>query len=88
MSWRGLAVLGCALGMATKEVMVTAPVMMLLYDRAFVAGGFRRAWNDRRGLYLALAATWLVLFACVVAWRWRPRRHESLGLRSLVRDYG
>jgi tetratricopeptide (TPR) repeat protein len=77
-SWRGLAVLCCALGMATKEVMVTAPVMVLLYDRAFVAGSFRRAWNDRRGLYLALAATWLVLFACMA--RGGGNRGGTIGL--------
>ena len=35
--------------------------MVLLYDRTFVAGSFRAAWRDRRGLHLALAATWLFL---------------------------
>ena len=48
----------CLLGMATKEVMATAPVIVLLYDRTFLAGSFREAWRRRYGLYLALAATW------------------------------
>jgi protein O-mannosyl-transferase len=59
--WLWLSVLCCLLGMATKEVMVTAPVMVLLYDRAFVSGSFREAWRLRQRLYLGLAATWLLL---------------------------
>jgi tetratricopeptide (TPR) repeat protein len=34
--WFAGAIAACALGMATKAVMVTAPVMVLLYDWAFV----------------------------------------------------
>ncbi len=59
--WPVLSVMACALGMMTKEGMVTAPVLVLLYDRTFVAGSFRAAWEKRRRLYVALAATWLVL---------------------------
>ncbi|MEN6457848.1 MAG: tetratricopeptide repeat protein [Thermoguttaceae bacterium] len=59
--WCAVAVLACLLGMATKEVMVSAPLVALLYDRTFLAGSFRGAWRRRRGLYLALAATWLPL---------------------------
>ena len=36
-----LSVVFCFLGMATKEVMVSAPVIVFLYDRTFLAGGFR-----------------------------------------------
>lgn len=63
--WPVLTVLACALGMASKEVMVTAPVVVLLFDRTFVAGTFRGAWQQRRSLHLALAATWLLL-ACLM----------------------
>jgi protein O-mannosyl-transferase len=41
--------------------MVSAPIMVLLYDRTFVAGSFRTAWQQRRGLYLGLAGTWILL---------------------------
>src|SRR5262249_17886017 len=34
-SWHVLSVLACASGMASKESMVTAPVIVLLYDRTF-----------------------------------------------------
>ena len=59
--WLLVAVGTCALGMATKEVMVSAPLLVLLYDRTFVAGSWRYAWARRKGFYLGLAATWLLL---------------------------
>jgi len=59
--WLGLSWLACLFGMATKEVMVTAPLMVLLYDRTFVGGTFREAWRRRRWFYTALASTWLPL---------------------------
>ncbi len=59
------AVVACALGMATKEVMVTAPVMVLLYDRIFRSDSFAAALRRRGSLYIALAATWIVLAAQV-----------------------
>jgi len=58
-----LSLTACLLGMATKEVMATAPVMVLLYDRTFVSGSFREAWRVRRKYYLALGGTWLLLAA-------------------------
>jgi len=59
--WQLVAVLACLCGMASKEVMVSAPLMVLLYDRTFVAGTFREAWRLHRRLYCGLAATWLLL---------------------------
>ncbi len=59
--WRVVAVAACLAGMATKEVMVAAPLVVWLYDRTFVAGDFRAAWRGRRGFYAALFATWLPL---------------------------
>jgi tetratricopeptide (TPR) repeat protein len=59
--WHVAAVASCALGMATKEVMVTAPLLVLLYDRVFVAGSYREIGSRRAGFYASLAATWLVL---------------------------
>jgi tetratricopeptide (TPR) repeat protein len=59
--WFGLSVAACALGMATKETMVTAPVIVFLYDRTFISGTFGAAWKGHRRLYLGLAATWLLL---------------------------
>ena len=56
-----LSFICCLLGIATKEVAVTAPILVLCYDRSFVAGTFRAAWKQHRGLHLALFGTWLPL---------------------------
>ena len=64
--WCGLSVTACGLGMACKEVMVSAPVMVLLYDRTFVSGSFRESWRQRRPLYGGLFATWIVLGFLVI----------------------
>jgi tetratricopeptide (TPR) repeat protein len=59
--WKIGAVVSCTLGMASKPVMVTAPVVMLMYDRAFLVTSWREAMRRRRWLYTGLAATWLLL---------------------------
>jgi tetratricopeptide (TPR) repeat protein len=64
--WYVAAVAACLLGMASKEVMVSVPVVILLYDRAFMAGSFREAWRRRKTLYLALACTWVLLAWLIV----------------------
>lgn len=69
--WQALAVLICLLGMASKEVMAAAPLVVLLYDRTFVAGSFRDAWRRRRWMYLGLAATWVLLGVLVATQRQR-----------------
>lgn len=59
--WWAMSVACCGLGMATKEVMVTAPLLVFLYDRFFLAGSFREAWRKRAAWHLSLAAGWLLL---------------------------
>ncbi|MBT3295337.1 MAG: tetratricopeptide repeat protein [Verrucomicrobia bacterium] len=63
--WRGVAILACALGMAVKEVMITAPMAVLLYDYTFVSGSFLKALRKRPGFYAGLFASWIVLFGLV-----------------------
>ena len=65
--WFALTVVTCFVGMATKEVMVSAPLMVLLYDRTFVAGSFQTAWRRRRAFYAGLASTWLLLAAVMLS---------------------
>ncbi|MGH7995999.1 MAG: tetratricopeptide repeat protein [Opitutaceae bacterium] len=64
--WFALSILSCLLGMGTKEVMVSAPLIVLLYDRGLLAGTFREAWRRRARVHLALAATWIPLTALVL----------------------
>jgi len=72
--WPAVSVICCGLGMGTKEVMVTAPAMVLLYDRAFFAGSFGEAFRRRWGLYAGLAATWVVLLVLIHT---APRSHTA-----------
>lgn len=65
--WAAAAVAACLAGMATKEVMVSAPLLLWMFDRAYLAGSFRAAWRARGGLLLALAATWAPLAWFVAA---------------------
>jgi Flp pilus assembly protein TadD len=64
--WQALGVLACAAGMLSKEVMVAAPIVVLLYDRTFVSRSFAASWRDHRRLYLSLALTWVVLLLVVL----------------------
>ncbi|HTS17364.1 MAG TPA: tetratricopeptide repeat protein [Verrucomicrobiae bacterium] len=65
--WYIAAVISCALGMGSKEVMVVAPLIVMVYDRIFLVASFRELWQRRRGLYLGLAGTWLLLAVLVLA---------------------
>jgi protein O-mannosyl-transferase len=59
--WYSLCTVTCAMGMASKEVMASAPLIVLLYDRTFVSGSFRKAWRQHWPLHLLLASTWILL---------------------------
>jgi tetratricopeptide (TPR) repeat protein len=59
--WYAAAVLCCSLGMLSKEVMVAAPLLTLLFDRCLLAGSWREAFRRRWALHLALASSWLLL---------------------------
>ncbi|MEO6876251.1 MAG: tetratricopeptide repeat protein [Opitutaceae bacterium] len=74
--WWALAIGACWLGAASKEVIVTAPVMVLLYDRTLVAGTWGEIRRKRWGFYLGLAGSWLLL-----GWLMRdlPARHVGFG---------
>jgi len=52
--------------MSTKEDMVSAPLIILLFDRAFISGSFRAAWRRHGRLHCCLFATWLWLAFLVV----------------------
>jgi len=62
-----LSVVVCGLGMGTKEVMVSAPLMVLLYDVTFQSGTWREAWRRHGRLHAALFSTWLLLIYLVIS---------------------
>lgn len=62
--WRAAGVLAVACGMASKEDMVVAPLVLVLWERAFVVPSW--AALRTRGWYLvALASTWSLLAFCM-----------------------
>ena len=60
-AWLALSVFACRMGALTKEVIATAPLLVLLYDRTFCAGSFKSALRQRWLYYLGLSSSWLVL---------------------------
>jgi tetratricopeptide (TPR) repeat protein len=65
--WYAAAFAACALGLGTKQTVATAPLVALLYDRAFLSGSFREALRRRWAVYVALAATWLLVIPSVAS---------------------
>lgn len=60
-AWQLCSVGTCAYGMGCKEVMVSAPIIVLWYDRAFIAKSWRDLIDCRKYYYAMLACTWGVL---------------------------
>jgi tetratricopeptide (TPR) repeat protein len=64
--WYAAAALAFALGIGSKEVMITAPLVVLAYDRIFLAGSWRDVLRRRWGLYLAMLPPLLWLTGRIV----------------------
>ena len=60
-AWQIASISACAFGMGCKEVMASAPLIVLWYDRAFIAVSWRELVSRRKYYYAALALTWGVL---------------------------
>jgi protein O-mannosyl-transferase len=83
--WLALSVAACLLGMGTKETMVSAPLIVFLYDRTLVSGSFRGAWRRHGWPLAALAATWIPLAALVIS---NHGRHGTAGYGGGVSAWG
>jgi Flp pilus assembly protein TadD len=77
--WSAAAILSCALGMATKETMVTAPVVAGIWLWIFAPPNGGARWQGRHGLMSGLAATWLVLALLVYGERRGPSIEYAWG---------
>jgi tetratricopeptide (TPR) repeat protein len=64
--WYAASVVACAAGMACKESMVLAPVLMLLLDATFVSGGPLAAVRTRPGYYAGLFGTEALLALLII----------------------
>lgn len=62
--WRAAVVVAVACAMASKEDAVVGPILLVLFERAFLVPSWS-ALRQRMGFFLALASTWIVLGFCV-----------------------
>ena len=67
--WWALIVISWWLAMATKEIAVTLPVLLVLFDVLILTGSFSATWRQRRGLILSLWAPIAVGIAALLALR-------------------
>jgi Flp pilus assembly protein TadD len=79
--WLAISAVACLAGVATKEIVATAPLIVLLFDRAFVSTTFRSALRQRWGYYAALALSWGLVTALVIS---TQNRGGTAGLGSGV----
>jgi protein O-mannosyl-transferase len=67
MWWYIAAIAACTGGTLSKQVIVTAPIMVFIYDWLFVAASWKEILRNRWKLYAGLCATWIVLAATMIA---------------------
>ncbi len=73
--WTVMAIVVCAVGMGSKQTMVTAPIIVWLWDWIFATGSDGRVSasslrQTRWQLYTGLFGTWILLAVLVAEERW------------------
>lgn len=79
--WWVVSGLACWLGVLTKETVATAPLVVLLYDRAFVSGSWKAAWRQNGRLHALLFASWIAAAVCLFG---SEGRGASAGLDTSI----
>ena len=64
--WYVNSIVCCAVGMGIKEVMITAPVMVIWYDRVFISRSWGALVRNHGRYYFCLFSTWGILAWCLV----------------------
>ena len=60
--WYAVSVIAFVVGIGCKEVMITAPVVALVFDRIFLAGRWDAIATGRKVVYVAILPAWLWLW--------------------------
>jgi Flp pilus assembly protein TadD len=60
--WYAVSVIAFVVGIGCKEVMITAPVVALVFDRIFLAGRWDAIAAGRKMVYVAILPAWLWLW--------------------------
>lgn len=82
-TWLVLATTACLAGMFSKEMMASAPAVVLLFERTFLRGSFRAALRASWPLYLGLALCWVPLALAVVLGERTPSAGFRLGVSAV-----
>jgi protein O-mannosyl-transferase len=80
LKWAAVSIAACGAGMASKESMVSAPLMVALYDWAFRTGPVGPVLRERWRLYAGLAVTWVLLAVLI----WSGPRSGTVGFSTAV----
>ena len=83
--WGGAAILACAIGMGSKEIVAVAPLLAILYDRTFLAGSFKAALKLRWMIHAGMAATWVLILLSLHTGQRETMVGYHLGISTL--DY-
>ena len=76
--WHALAVFAVFLGIGAKEVIVAAPLVILVYDALFVHGNLKKALGASRVLYSGLASCLLILILWTATGRTAGQAYGAL----------
>lgn len=58
--WFLFGIISCSLGLLCKPVMITAPLLVILYDRTFISGSLIDAFRRHKDEYILLLGTLLI----------------------------
>jgi Flp pilus assembly protein TadD len=76
LAWQILGGLSCLLALGSKEVAVSLPVLILLFDVIFISRSFRSGWKERRVLYIGFLLAWV----CFVLIQTHTPKRQFAGL--------
>ncbi len=80
-AWLFISIVCCYCGVGSKEVMVSAPLIVCLYDWIFIERKFQTLWKTRRWYYWGLLLSWTVLAFLVV---FSERRGGEIGVGHIT----
>ncbi len=82
-AWYAAAVIACVLGMACKEIVITAPLAVMLYDRAFRLPSWRALLAPRDGRGILYASLWIATVAAFALFE-LGARIDTAGLNAHI----
>ncbi len=85
--WAVLAISSCAVGMATKEIVVATPLLALALDRIFLASSWREVWRRRGTLHAGLILTLAVQAALLLRFGRLAFEESAGGARATPWEY-